>query len=103
MANYKIVEGPWADGKYMFRRVQKSDYDAVVEHLQKYFLHDEPTSKLLGYSDQFGEEFGLIAKEMLADNLSFLVAEQATGEVGISHKTNPFKISCIDEIELVLV
>lgn len=87
MANYKIVEGLWANGKYMFRKVTPKDWDAVIEHVQKYFLHDEPTSKLLGYSDEYGKEMGEIAKKMLADDLSFLVEEVETGEV-IIHLTS---------------
>lgn len=79
--SYKIVEGEWADGRYNFRKIQPDDWDAVIEHVQKYFLHDEPTSKLLGYSDEYGEEIGAIVKKMLEHDLSFLVEETETGEV----------------------
>ncbi|CAL8141996.1 unnamed protein product [Orchesella dallaii] len=81
MPNYGLVEGYWADGKYKFRKVEPDDWNAVVEHVKTHFLHDEPTSKLLGYSDEYGNEIGEIVKKMLVDDLSFLVEETDTKKV----------------------
>ncbi len=73
----------------------------MIEHVQKYFLHDEPTSKLLGYSDQYGREMGEIAKKMLADDLSFLAEEVETGEVFIpSNSCDLFSLSWIHKFFL---
>lgn len=81
MPNFHLVEGYWTNGKYKFRRVEPEDWDAVLEHIKTYFFHDEPTSKLLGYSPEYGKEMGELAKRMLADNLSFLVEEVESKEV----------------------
>jgi len=77
--NYSIVEGPF--GKYTFRRVRPADWGKVIKHIQDYFLKDEPTSKLLGYTDQYGEEFAELVKMLLPDNLSFWVEDNETGDV----------------------
>jgi len=78
--NYDLIEGPFGE-KYTFRRVRPEDEDKVVKHIQDYFLHDEPASKLLGYTDQYGEEFGNLARKLFKDNLSFWVEDNENGEV----------------------
>ncbi|CAL8111442.1 unnamed protein product [Orchesella dallaii] len=79
MGNYSLIEGPW--DRYTFRKVQPQDWEKVIKHIQTYFLRDEPTSKLLGYTDEYGEEFAILAKKLFLDNLSFWVEDNETGEV----------------------
>lgn len=77
--NYSLVEGPWRN--FTFHRVRPEDADKVVDHVKKYFLHDEPTSKLIGYTDQFGEEFGALSYKFIKEGLSFWVEDNENGEV----------------------
>ncbi len=76
--NLSLVEGPW--GNFTFHRVRPEDSDNVVEHVKEYFLHDEPTSKLFGYTEQFGDEFAALSRSFIKEGLSFW-AEDKNGEV----------------------
>ena len=73
------MEGDWGD--FRFRKVQLEDWPNVIRHIQDHFMRDEPTCKLLGYSDDFADEFEALTQQMLADDLSFLVEDKATLEV----------------------
>lgn len=77
--NYHLVEGPFKN--FTVRRVRPQDIDKVTQHIKDYFLHDEPTSQLLGYSEEFGEEFCTMFRYFLPDNLSFWAEHNETGEV----------------------
>jgi len=77
--NMGIVEGSW--GEFEFRKIQPKDWERVMDHIKRNFMRDEPTCKLLGYSDDFGEDFAALAHKMLGDDLSFLVEHRETGDV----------------------
>jgi hypothetical protein len=77
--NYHLMEGPWGD--FVFKRVKLSDWPRVIQHIQQHFMRDEPTCQLLGYTNDFGDEMEAIVRQMLGDNLSFLVEHKATEEV----------------------
>lgn len=79
IGNWGIVEGPW--GNYTFRRVRAEDVDKVIKHIQDHFCHDEQTSALFGYTDEYGEEFGAIIRTLIPENMSFWVEHNETGEV----------------------
>jgi len=79
-SNYHLVEGDWKN--FTFRRIQDSDEAKVLEHLNANFLRDEPTCKLLGYTDAFAEDFSKLVHALLQDKMSFLVEDKATKEVG---------------------
>jgi hypothetical protein len=66
----------------VFRKIELNDWPKVIKHIQDHFMRDEPTCKLLGYSDDFGDEFEALTRQMLADDLSFLVEHKASREVG---------------------
>lgn len=76
-----LVEGPFRN--FTIRRIREQDVGKVIQHVKDYFLHDEPTSKLLGYTEQYGEDFCKIVKHYLKDNLSFWMEDNETGEVSI--------------------
>jgi hypothetical protein len=77
--NYGLVEGPW--GEFEFRKIQHRDWERVMNHIKSSFMRDEPTCKLLGYSDDFGDDMAALTYKMLADELSFLVEHRESGEV----------------------
>lgn len=74
-----LVEGPFKN--FTIRRVRPQDEDKVIQHIKDCFLHDEPTSKLLGYNEEYAEEFCSIGKHFFKDNLSFWMEDNDTGEV----------------------
>lgn len=74
-----LVEGAWKE--LTFKRVEAQDYPRVVRHIQEYFMKDEPTCSLLGYTNDFGDEMEAMVRKMLAENLSFLVEHAETSEV----------------------
>lgn len=78
-ANLQLVEGPFKD--FTVRRIRPQDVDKVIQHIKEYFLHDEPPSKMLGYSDVYGDDFCHIVKYFLPDNLSLWMEHNETGEV----------------------
>lgn len=84
MGHYNLVEGPWGEN-FTFRKIRPEDTDKVIKHIKDYFLRDEPTSAILGYTDEYGEEFEVIAKKLLKDDLSFWVEENKTGDVSHCH------------------
>lgn len=77
--SYSLVEGSW--GNFTFHRVRPEDSDKVVDHVKKYFLRDEPISKLVGYTDEYGQEFGDIVRKVILEGLSFWVEDDNTSEV----------------------
>lgn len=80
--NFALVEGPWKD--YSLKRVEPQDYPRVVRHVQDYFIKDEPTCGLLGYTTDFLDEMEALVRTMLGDNLSFLAEHEETGEVSLT-------------------
>lgn len=84
--NYSLVEGLWGNGKYTFRKIRPEDEDKIIKHIQDYFLRDEPTSKLLGYSDEYASEFEALARKLMKDDLSFWVEDNETGDVSLNHR-----------------
>lgn len=78
-ANIQLVEGPFKD--FTVRRIRPQDVDKVFEHIKEYFLRNEPPINMLGYSDEYGDEFCHIVKHFLPDNLSFWMEHNETGEV----------------------
>ncbi|CAL8091605.1 unnamed protein product [Orchesella dallaii] len=78
--NYHLIEGPIGD-KYTVRRVRCEDVEKVATHIKEYFLHDEPISKLCGYTENYGDDFIFYFKYFLADGMSFWVEDNETGEV----------------------
>lgn len=81
MGNESIVEGVW--GKYTFRKIRPQDVDKVIEHIKTFFLRDEPTSALLGYSEQYCKEFEVLARALIEHGLSFWAEDNDTGDVSL--------------------
>lgn len=77
--NFHLVEGPY--GSFTFRRVRPQDVDKVCRHVKDHFLHDEPISNLLGYSETYGDEFIHMFKYFLSFNMTFWMEDNETGEV----------------------
>ncbi|CAL8091599.1 unnamed protein product [Orchesella dallaii] len=83
--NLHLVEGPYKN--FTVRRVRPEDVEKVEQHIEDYFLHDEPTSKLSGYTEEYGNEFCHIFRHFLPDNLSFWMEDNETGEVAAVRAT----------------
>lgn len=75
----RYAEGTFKN--FFIHRVRSQDVEKLCQHVKDYFLHDEPTSKLIGYSEEYGEEFCKLFKHALSDNLSFWMEDTETGEV----------------------
>lgn len=83
--NYHLVEGPLGHN-FTIRRVRPQDVDKVVCHIKDHFLHDEPISQMLGYSEVYGDEFCYIFKHFLNQHqMSFWIEDNATGDVRTEH------------------
>jgi len=78
---YNLIEGEW--NGFRFRRVEPKDHAAVFDNIAQYFLRDEPTCKLFGWSEDFVADFTRLVAAMieLGDNLSFLAEDVTTNEV----------------------
>lgn len=81
--NFHLVEGQWKN--FTFRRIFPSDYSSVLEHVREYFIKEEQTCVLLGYSEDFANQLIQVVQEALKDNLSFLVEHSDTKEVKSVH------------------
>lgn len=77
--SYKQIEGEWKD--FRFRRISPSDHDAVFEHVAQNFVRDEPTSKLLGWSQDFADDMNRVVQYFLGHGMSFLVEHKESGKV----------------------
>ena len=77
----RYVEGPFKN--FTIHRIRPEDVEKVSQHIKDNFLHDEPFSKLLGYSEEYGEDFLHIFKHFLPDNLGFWMEDNETGEVRV--------------------
>jgi hypothetical protein len=82
--NYHLVEGEWKS--FVFRRISRSDYRRVFNHINEYFLKEEPTCTLLGYTETFSKQMEIIITGLLDQNLSFLAESKESGEVRIKLK-----------------
>lgn len=77
--SYKKIEGDWKD--FRFRRILPSDHAAVFEHIANHFLRDEPTAKLLGWSQDYVDDTNRILEMFLTHGMSFLVEHRESGKV----------------------
>lgn len=78
-SNFDLVEGEWKG--LIFKRILPEDYPRVLDHVSKYFLREEPTCKLLGWTTEFGAEMSRVIREMLKHNLSFYALDPTNNEV----------------------
>lgn len=76
---YGEIEGDWKD--FRFRRILPADHEAVKEHISQHFLRDEPTSKLLGWSEDFASDMGLVVDAFLQHGMSFLAEHRQSRKV----------------------
>lgn len=77
--SYKKIEGDWKD--FRFRRIQPSDHPAVFEHIASNFVRDEPTSKLLGWSQDFADDMNRVVEFFLTHGMSFIIEHRESGKV----------------------
>lgn len=77
--SYKEIEGDWKD--FRFRRIEPADYQAVFDHIANHFVRDEPTCKLLGWSQEFADDLNRAVELFLSQNMSFLVEHRESGKV----------------------
>jgi len=77
--NFSLVEGEWKD--FIFKRIEPEDYQIVLDHVVKYFLIDEPTCALLGWSIEFQKEMCTAVTTMMDDGLSFYAVDKKSREV----------------------
>lgn len=76
---FEPVEGIWKEFK--IRRVLPTDYSLVLKHFCENFIRDEPTSKLLGWSEDFENDVCQVLSAILPQGMSFLAKHQQTGKV----------------------
>ena len=77
-----LIVGQWKN--FIFHKIQPHDYTKVMEHIKSYFLKEELTCKLLGYTEIFADEMTEVIFEMLGHNLSFFATDIKTNEVKMS-------------------
>lgn len=77
--SYNKIEGDWKD--FRFRRIQPADHAAVFEHLANNFIKDEPTAKLLGWSQDYVDDMNRVVEILVTHGLSFLVEHKESGKV----------------------
>lgn len=78
---YAKVEGAYKE--FQFRRIEASDYKSVCDFVADNFLRDEPTSKLLGWSEDYVYDFNRVVERFLPQGLSFIAEHAASGKVSV--------------------
>jgi len=73
------IEGDWKNFKIRF--LTDEDIPLVLEHVKKYFMKDELTCQLIGYSEEFGNDMCEYVKAVLPFGLSLVVIDKDSGEL----------------------
>jgi len=77
--NYSLIEGEFKT--FNIRRITLADHDNVWAHVKEHFLHGEVTSKTLGVTEDYTNEFEQITRAVLWQNYSFLAEEKDSKEI----------------------
>ena len=68
-------------GQFQIRIATEADTSILREHINNNFCRDEPLCQLLGYSDEMAQDFEKIWSPCLAQGLSIVAIDKATGRV----------------------
>jgi GNAT superfamily N-acetyltransferase len=80
MASHAVeIEGDWNGLRIKIATLE--DQEAIQNHLKENFYRDEPVSNLLGYSEDFAEDWRQLWKSFLPQNLSLIVRDIETDKV----------------------